>query len=161
MPTWIDENHIAGETPDDEFVTAVEERMHLRIAKEEEEGEPLNYGNDGVLSVYHEVCTYRDVRYVLGVCRYFWVRRTPNGIVVNPDNTSDAPPRWNRILKHVVVETPEGGPPSGDSQFLWHDSLHTFSEDWTLRQQWDWCREQAEQDINDYRARNDQEAITS
>jgi len=138
MPTWLDDNNIVGELSNDEFIKQVMESMRKRVQKEEEEGHPGNYGNDGMVTVYQETKQHAGVSYKLIALRYFAITRMPGGhFELQPGRG------MNKVGKHVVVEY-DGASPSyelkellGLSEFLYHDSLHSGQEDWTLRQQWE------------------------
>lgn len=137
MPIWLNENTIQGEMSDEDFLRKVNEQMNARVEKELKEGRLGDYGNDGLINVYEERCSHNGIYYWLRVPRYFAVARLPDGIFELRDHG------MNKIGKHVVVEH-DGASPTyelkemlGLSEFLYHDSLHSGQEDWTLRQQWE------------------------
>uniref|UniRef100_A0A6M3XXJ5 Uncharacterized protein n=1 Tax=viral metagenome TaxID=1070528 RepID=A0A6M3XXJ5_9ZZZZ len=135
MPTWLDDNTIVGELSNDDFIKQVMESMSERVEKEGKEG---NYGNDGLLTVYQENKQHAGVSYKLIVLRYFAVTRLPRGHFQLQLGRG-----MNKVGKHVVVEhdwpslSYELKELLGLSEFLYHDSLHSGQEDWTLRQQWE------------------------
>lgn len=137
MPTWLDENTIQGEMSHEEFLKKVKETMTARVEKEDKEGCPANYGNDGLITIYEEIKQHAGVSYKLIALRYFAVARLPGGFELQPGRG------MNTVGKHVVVEH-DGASPSyelkellGLNEFLYHDSLHSGQESWTLRQQWE------------------------
>ena len=148
MPTWLDDNTIEGEMSQEEFLKKVNETMTARAEKETKEGHPGNYGNDGLITIYEEEQSHAGINYWQRVLRYFAVTRLPGGIFEFRQHG------MNKIGKHVVVEHKGAHPPYelkdllGLSEFLYHDSLHSGQEDWTLRQQWeemdDWARADCE-----------------
>ena len=138
MPTWLDDNNIVGELSDDEFIKQVMEGMRRRAQKEEEEDNPGNYGNDGLITAYQETKQHAGVSYKLIALRYFAVTRLPRGHFELRSGRG-----MNKVGKHVVAEHDGVDPPYelkellGLSEFLFHDSLHSGQEDWSLRQQWE------------------------
>lgn len=157
MTEWLDDDHLVGEMPDEEFEAAVRDTMDRRIAKEQHEGKPLNYGNDGYVMVYQEGFRFHAVRCTLQVLRYWWVTRNPDGPVevcpATPWSPSERHPGWkglNRVGRHVVLEPVEGNEsPLPNSELLWRDSLHGWQDEWTLRQQWDDMLQSAEADCRE------------
>lgn len=138
MPTWLDDNSIEGEMSQEEFIKTVMETMTARVEKETKEGYPGNYGNDGLVVIYEETKQQNSITYKLKALRYFAIRRLPyEHFELQPERG------MNKIGKHIVVES-DGVEPSYDlkrllglDEFLFHDSLHSGQEDWTLRQQWE------------------------
>lgn len=148
MPNWLDENTIAGEMSEDDFIKEVTKLMRARVEKEEHEGIPRNYGNDGMITIYEENKTHAGVAYQLKALRYFAVCRLPEGLFELRNGG------MNKIGKHVVVES-EGPGPSyelrqllGLDDFLYHDTLHSGQEDWTLKQQWEDADNLAKEDCD-------------
>ena len=146
MPEWLDDNTIKGELNDEQFQLAVKKKMEERIALEEKEHQPGNYGNDGLVSVYQEEQQVNGIKYQLRVCRYFAVQRNPDGFEVQTGRG------MNKIGKHVVVESntrPDYGLRDflGLDEFLWQDTLHSGQENWSLKQQWEYAESMAKNDI--------------
>lgn len=147
MPTWLNENSIEGEMSDDDFIKRVQELMTKRVETEEKEGRPGDYGNDGMVPIYGEKGSHAGVRYKLIALRYFAVERLPDGQFRIRER-----PGMNNIGKYVIVE--RRGIAISDglkdlldlSEFLWHDSLHSGMEDWTLQRQWEKMEERAHND---------------
>jgi len=144
MPIWLDENTIKGELSKEEFLRQVKMRMEARVAKEIRENQPHNYGNDGMIEVYSETLNSNGIEYQLKVIRYFAVSRDEGFPLAITHGL-------NKIGKYVVVESNKG--PSYDvkeflglSEFLYHDTLHSGQEDWSLKRQWDSAKEWAEGD---------------
>jgi len=145
MTEWIDDNTIKGELSAAEFRQKVIENMKARIAKEQKEGKPGNYGNDGYVTVYQELRRHNGTSYWLRVIRYFAVSR--------PDFEPMGVRAINSIGKHVVVESPVEIPYDLKdfldlSEFLYRDSLHSHQMDWTLKQQWEALDELAVSDCD-------------
>lgn len=146
QPTkWINENMIEGEMSDADFQQAVIKCMQDRAKKESEKGRL--YGNDGFVTVYRERRIHWGIPYELAVIRYFAVCRLPD----NQFELKDY--HLNAIGKHVVVEGfPLKRPPHvlerflGLDEFLYHDTLHSYQLDWSLKRQWDYAEKLAIQD---------------
>jgi len=149
MPKWLDNNHIVGEMTDEEFIAAVNQVMTARVEKERKEGRPGNYGNDGYIRVYEETHKHNGITYELAVLRYFAVNRLPNGCFELRNNHKP-----NALGKHVVVEGKDGNQPLsydlreflGLDEFLYHDTLHSGMEYWTLKEQWKYAEKLAWED---------------
>jgi hypothetical protein len=147
MPKWVDDNTVEGEMSEEAFWASVHEEMAERMAKEEKEGRPGNYGNDGTVEVFSEEQEYKGIHYRLAVIRYFAVRRLPDG-TIEPSGHKG----MNSIGKWVVVES-KTRPPSDLrdllhlDDFLWHETIHAGQENWSLRQQWEYAVSQAQNDV--------------
>lgn len=148
MPIWINDNQIKGELSEEQFLHKVRDLMLCRIDKETKESKPGNYGNDGIVEIYREEVVYKDIRFNIIVLRYFAVNREKNGSIS----------LWqgkviNKIGKHVVVEGFSKLSSTLENlldlyDFLWHDSLHSFMEDLTLKEQWSLMLKLAKKDID-------------
>lgn len=144
MTKWVNENMIEGEMSDADFQQAVINRIQDTIKKESEEGR-RNYGKDGFITVYRERRIHWGIPYELTVLRYF-------AVTCLPDNQIELRgyPRLNAIGKYVVVEGEHFpgalGKVLGLDEFLWHDTMHSYQLDWTLKQQWDYAENLAIRD---------------
>jgi hypothetical protein len=147
MPEWLNDNTVTAELSDQAFEDQVQKQMRDRVAKENKEGRPGNYGNDGLVVVYEEEKEIEGIKFQLKILRYFAVKRTADGFEIQKDRG------MNKVGKHVVVESSTR--PSYDlrdflslDEFLWQDTLHSWQNDMTVRRQWNEAEEMARDDIN-------------
>jgi hypothetical protein len=101
---------------------------------------------DGYVSGGEEIVEYKGFRYIIKVLRYYSL------------NEGFKPIHHSRTCEyHAVVEYPEDmeemvrlvkGLESWGSDFLYHDTLHSFNDLMSLQEQIDCCHKWAKQDID-------------
>lgn len=98
---------------------------------------------DGYILCAEGKFVYRNISYLIKVLRYF--NHTNKFTPINSERISD---------KHVVVEYPEETKPLADliseldSEFLYHDTLHSFNDIQTVEEQITTCHDWAKKDID-------------
>jgi hypothetical protein len=102
------------------------------------------YGQDGKIEIAEGTFVYRGVSYLIKVLRYFNYR--DGFTTMGRDRISDC---------HAVVEYPDETKPIIDlipndysSEFLYHDTLHSWNDKQTTEQQIEVCQDWAKRDID-------------
>src|SRR3972149_3923459 len=103
------------------------------------------YGNDGHIVAGEGKFVYKNIAYLIKVMRYYTFRE------------GFKPLGSQRITdKHAVVEYPDETKPivdlvkqiNDDSEFLWHDTLHSYNDNQTAEEQINQCHKLAKRDID-------------
>jgi hypothetical protein len=120
------------------------EQEQIKEVEEIKKTRDKDYGQDGKIVVAEGKFVYRGIAYLIKVLRYFNYR---NGFTtMGRDRISD---------HHAVVEVPDETQPIIDliprdyeSEFLYHDTLHSWNDKQTTEQQIKVCHDWAKKDID-------------
>ncbi len=103
------------------------------------------YSRDGQIVVAEGKFLYRGINYLIKVFRYF--NYGEGFTIMSKERISDC---------HAVVEYPDETKPiidlipnDYDSEFLYHDTLHSWNNKQTTEQQIEVCHDWAKEDIDD------------
>ena len=120
------------------------EKEQIKEVEEIKKTRDKDYGQDGKIVVAEGKFVYRGVAYLIKVMRYFNYRE--GFTTMGRDRISDC---------HAVVEYPDETRPiielipnDYSSEFLYHDTLHSWNDKQTTEQQIVVCQDWAKRDID-------------
>jgi len=128
---------------DKKIVWISEEEMQNKLNNKIKEWKP-NFSKDGYIVAGEGEFEYKGIFYLIKVLRYY---NHTNRFTSMSSRISD---------KHVVVEYPEKTKSlkalissiEEDSDFLYHDTLHSWNDNMTIEEQIDECHKMAHEDID-------------
>jgi len=126
-------------------VREIPEEEQLRILEERRKNWKYPESRDGFIETWRRKFTHKGIAFELAILRYYDL------------DTGFRPITKNRISdRHVVVEYPKETEPLVNfiksldeySEFLWHDTLHSWNDGQTLPEQLEEAHELAISDIS-------------